>query len=99
MAKSNFNQLISESITFEAYFNLWGFSMNWINTIQEKLLDFSEPSKGDNCEAYTCDACMAVRFQSTDKSRVESAKKLFKRLAMLASRSYNSPNEVIYVVR
>lgn len=98
-ATSTASDLITESIIYEAYFDLWGFSMNWIKAIQDKLLDFSEPSQGDNCEAYTCEACMAVRFQSTDKSRVEQAKGLFRRLAALAASSYQDSNSVVYVGR
>lgn len=95
----NVNELISETVIHEAYFDLWGFSVNWIQAIQNKLLDFSEPSQGDNCEAYTCEACMAVRFQSTDKERVEYAKGLFRRLAALAKPTYSDSETTFYANR
>ena len=93
------DELISDSITYEAYFDLWGFSVNWIKVIQEKLLDFAEPSQGENCEAYTCEACMAVRFQSPERERVNKAKALFRQMVGLARSSYSDREGVVYVGR
>lgn len=92
------NDLISETTIYEAYFDLWGFSVNWIKAIQDKLLDFANPGDGEECEAYTCEACMAVRFRSLDQKRVERAKGLFKRLAALAKPTYDN-GDVYYVGR
>jgi len=77
---------VSEAIIYEAYFDLWGFSLDWINRICGELLNFAIPSKGDECEAYRNEACMAVRFQSTNWKRVERAKQIFKPLEAEASR-------------
>lgn len=79
------NQRISDTVHFEAYFDLWGFSVNWINAICDALHEFTEPSKGDEGEAYQCEACMAFRFTSESYTRTEQAKKIFKRLANLAT--------------
>lgn len=93
------DELISDSITYEAYFDLWGFSVNWIKAIQDKLLDFAEPSQGDSCEAYSCEACMAVRFQSTDQNRVTRAKALFRQMVALARSTYEEGESVVYARR
>jgi len=79
------SERISDEVHFEAYFDLWGFSVNWINAICDALHEFTEPSKGDTGEAYQCEACMAFRFTSTSHTRTEQARKIFKRLANLAT--------------
>lgn len=91
----NVNELISESTNYEAYFDLWGFSFNWIKAIQNAILDFAEPSKGEECEAYTCEACMAVRFTTTDQNRIREVKGLFRRLAALAAPTFT--DKTVYV--
>lgn len=79
------NERISDEVHFEAYFDLWGFSVNWINAICDALHEYCEPSKGDEGEAYQCEACMAFRFISTSHTRTQEARKIFKRLANLAT--------------
>ncbi len=76
---------IQDDVHFEAYFDLWGFSINWINAICDALHNFTEPSQGDEGEAYRCEACMAFRFTSTSFTRTQEARKIFKRLANLAT--------------
>lgn len=92
----NPNDFISETVVYEAYFDLWGFSVNWIKSIQEKLLDFANPSDGEECEAYTCEACMAVRFRSEDKERTRQATALFRRLCALAASTYTDGAKTFY---
>lgn len=87
---------ISESTHYEAYFDLWGFSFPWIISICDALHDFCEPSLGDEGESYRCEACMAFRFTSTDKSRVEQAKAIFAKLEPLARRTVKGKLEEIY---
>jgi hypothetical protein len=79
------NRRISDSVRFEAYFDLWGFSINWIQAICDALHKYCEPSEGDEGEAYQCGACMAFRFTSTSSTRTQKARKIFKRLANLAT--------------
>jgi hypothetical protein len=91
------DDLTSEATIYEAYFDLWGFSVNWIKAIQNQLLDFANPGDGEECEAYTCEACMAVRFRSCDVNRVRQAKALFHRLVALAKSTYSASSEVAYI--
>jgi len=79
------NERISDDVHFEAYFDLWGFSVNWIDAICDALHDYCEPSQGDEGDAYQCEACMAFRFTSTSLTRTQEARKIFKRLANLAT--------------
>ena len=79
------NHRISDDVHFEAYFDLWGFSVGWIDAICDALDNFTEPSQGDEGEAYQCEACMAFRFTSTSYTRTQEARKIFKRLANLAT--------------
>jgi len=79
------NERISDDVHFEAYFDLWGFSIKWINAICDALHDHTEPSQGDTGEAYRCEACMAFRYTSTSHTRTQEARKIFKRLANLAT--------------
>ena len=79
------NERISETVHFEAYFDLWGFSVGWIDAICDALHEYTQPSLGDEGEAYDCMACMAFRFTSTSYTRTQEARKIFKRLANLAT--------------
>jgi hypothetical protein len=79
------NERISETVHFEAYFDLWGFSVGWINAICDALHEYTEPSQGDEGEAYRCEACMGFRFISTSYTRTQEARKIFNRLANLAT--------------
>lgn len=79
------SERISDEVHFEAYFDLWGFSVGWINAICDALHNFTEPSKGDTGEAYMCESCMAFRFTSTSFTRTQEARKIFKRLANFAT--------------
>jgi len=79
------NERIQDDVHFEAYFDLWGFSVNWINAICDALHEYCTPSQGDEGESYRCEACMAFRFTSTSLTRTQEARKIFKRLANLAT--------------
>jgi hypothetical protein len=93
------DKLVSEATIYEAYFDLWGFSVNWIKAIQNSLLEFANPGDDEECEAYTCEACMAVRFRSGNKERIVRARGLFRRLAALAQSSYSDAGNVVYTQR
>ncbi len=77
---------ITETTIFELYVDLWGYSIPWIDAISEALHKFCQPSLGDECETCTCPACMAVRFNSTDRARIEEAKRIVSRLFNLAGK-------------
>lgn len=78
------NSRISDTVHFEAYFDLWGFSLGWIKAICDALHNFCDCSQ-DTAESYQCEACMAFRFTSQSFTRTEQAKKIFRRLANLAT--------------
>ncbi|MEN6379727.1 MAG: hypothetical protein ABFD15_09135 [Methanofastidiosum sp.] len=80
------NKAISITTNYEVYVYLYGYSMGWINTIQNAVLDYSQ--KDEDAEAYTCSACMAVRFTSTDKSRVGKLCAKVNSLLALAKKTY-----------
>lgn len=91
------NSRVSEVALYEVYIDLWGMTPNWIATIQDRLLGFAEPRKGDDCcEAYTNPACIAVRFRSSDKKRVQKVKAIFSRLYNLAKKTTLDPKKVCY---
>ena len=86
---------ITETIIYEVYFDLWGFSMPWINAIANALHAFCDCST-DSCESYTCEANMSVRFQSTDINRVARAKNIYNQRAALATAQMSGNPEDIY---
>lgn len=77
---------ISVTLKYEMYVDLWGHTLAWIETIQNALHEFCD-THTDECESYTCPACMAIRFTSTDSSRIVKAERIFKRLSNLANKS------------
>jgi hypothetical protein len=69
---------VTKSIIYEAYFDLWGFAGKDIEEIQDAIMDFS--TVDEECESYANAACTATRFRSEDKTRVDEAIRLYKRL-------------------
>lgn len=68
----------TKSIIYEAYFDLWGYTGDDIGNIQDAIMDFANVD--EECESYSCPACMAIRFRSDKEQRVDEAIKLFKKL-------------------
>lgn len=99
-ARSSMSDRFTETELFELYVDLWGLSPAWIEKLQAVVLDFADPSVGDEAEAYSCPACMAVRFRTLDRSRVAVVRGTMARLLNLA-RSSGVPleraEEVYYV--
>ena len=75
---------ISTAVIHEVYCDLWGYTENWIDAIFDAIAGFRKCETQDVCELYKNIACMAVRFQSTDQSRVERVRSILRRLTALA---------------
>lgn len=88
---------ITETVLYEAVFDLWGFSIGWIEAIDNALMDFCDLGT-DSCESSMCPANMSVCFRSIDQSRVEEAKRIFIRLNNLAAAAMKGrkPEDVDY---
>jgi hypothetical protein len=65
---------IERSIVYEAYFDLWGYTLPIVILIQDIVLDADKVGSGDKAEAYKDPLCgvMGARFQSQDKARVDA---------------------------
>lgn len=88
-------QRTSECVIYEAVFDLWGFTMPWIESISDAIHAHYE--SGDTCETYTCEANMSIRFQSCEKSRVDAVKSSFAKLCPLATRAAKgTPDQIGY---
>ncbi len=87
---------ISEVTLYEVYIDLWGMKYSWIHAIQDKILDFAESIRNEECEAYHNEACMAIRFTTPDKERAKRVKALFNSLYNLAKRTSKDPDKVMY---
>lgn len=90
---------VSRLVIHEAYFDLWGFSVAWIESISKALHDYCDCTT-DSCESYMSPACMAVRFQSTDTARIDAAVKKFSRLSSLATAAMHGvdPESICYTI-
>lgn len=77
---------ILRAVKYEAYFDLWGYSLAWIELIQKEVSNAFD--SGDTCEDYRAiDAgVIATRFISEDKDKVDKLCKRINSLLNLARR-------------
>ena len=92
--RTEIDAMIDEKPLIELYIDLWGLSHPWIRAIQAKILDMAESD--ETAESYSCDACMAIRFQTPSRERAEIVKKAFRRLMNLAGKTFQGPREKIW---
>lgn len=86
----------AETTLHEIYIDLWGLTPRWIAAVQNAVLDFARSGDGETAEAYTCPACMAVKFVSTERARAAGAKSVVRKLLNLAERTSLDPKTVDY---